>query len=606
MVRVQETMKSEFPGLGDEFYWEAFFLIVAVSAWMICRIYPNLKRKGKAPAGERSDGARVAEKDKEEISSDPEELANLLLHASDRQRSRALDLYRRSRSKINWTKISDEDKQRVFFNLCLAAARLGRNELLNGLLRDMEMLQVPRTLNIYMALLKMMTAKREFQDALSLWKRMRNEKIKVTDRVVWSCLLYAATEERMSDLSLFFYGELRKIGEPSDKDFSNVIRLHLNRRECDLAVAVLEEMDQRGLVPDNITYNMVFAACCSGGKYLDLADRLFRSKMKAAQACVDSVTYNTFMKGCVQASRLDDAFALLGEMEADGHTPTQFSFGTLLDACVNEGAMDRAHLLFQRMTQVGCEMNTVLYTTLIKGFVKSKSPEKVLEVWAEMRRQGVDPDTRTFSLILKALCDAGRMEEALEFFEKLCAVTHEKDEILFNNLLSGCIVRKNLALGEKLLADMLQLNIQPSCATISTLMKLYVECDALPQAQELLASMEQRFGMMPEQRLFTQLVHASMRLRHPVVSVEVFQAMVKRHGPPINSEFAKTLTTATSYNLFDPALEIVGTMLRGGGVVKDEQLQGLMDAAVRKRRAGVVEALVQLAEKHGRCVRVPV
>merc|ERR1719310_706072 len=142
--------------------------------------------------------------------------------------------------------------------------------------------------------------------------------------------------------------------------------------------------------------------------------------------------------------------------------------------------MDRAHELFQKMTKVGCEMNTVLYTTLIKGFVKSKSVEKVLGVYEEMRRQSIKPDTRTFSLVLKALCDAGRMEQALEFFETMCAENVEHDEIIFNNLLSGCVVRKNLVLGEKLLQDMLKVNVAPSCATFSTLMKLYTECDALP------------------------------------------------------------------------------------------------------------------------------
>merc|ERR1719160_2040752 len=109
------------------------------------------------------------------------------------------------------------------------------------------------------------------------------------------------------------------------------------------------------------------------------------------------------------------------------------------------------------MTKLGCEMNTVLYTTMIKGFVKSRDAVKALQVYEEMRQQQVKPDTMTFSLVLKALCDAGRMEQALMLFQTICDEGHKPDEIIFNNLLSGCIVCKNLALGEKLLHDMVRI-----------------------------------------------------------------------------------------------------------------------------------------------------
>merc|ERR1719359_256687 len=250
-------------------------------------------------------------------------------------------------------------------------------------------------------------------------------------------------------------------------------------------------------------------------------------------------------------------------------------------------------------------MNTVLYTTLIKGFVKSKSVDKALGVYEEMRHQGVKPDTRTFSLVLKALCDAGRMEQALECFETMCAENIEHDEIIFNNLLSGCVVRKNLALGEKLLQDMLQVNITPSCATFSTLMKLYTECDALPQAQALLNNMEKRFGVVPEQRLYTQLVHSSLRLRQRQISIDVFQAMIKRHGCPTESEFAKTLQSCITFNLFELAVDLSGITLCSGGEVRSEQLQGLIDAAAKKRKSSIVDSVAKLARKHELRVRVP-
>merc|ERR1719262_1354524 len=113
---------------------------------------------------------------------------------------------------------------------------------------------------------------------------------------------------------------------------------------------------------------------------------------------------------------------------------------------------------------------------MIKGFVKTRKVEKALHVYEEMRHQGVKQDSITFSLVLKALCDAGRMEQALMLFQAICAEGHQPDEIMFNNLVSGCIVCKNLPLGEKILQDMVQVGISPSCAPVPSLMKLYADC----------------------------------------------------------------------------------------------------------------------------------
>lgn len=598
MVRVVEDMS----GLLNEFYWDAFLLILAVAAWTASHFFSKPKgAKGVAP----HHGVPAQASAEEEIFSDPAKLSQLLLHASEKQRGRALDLYCRSRRHVNWSNVSQEDKHRIFFNLCMAAARLGRNEVVNGLLRDMEMLQIPRTLDLYTALLKMMTSKRLFNETLSLWKRMDRDRIKVTDRTVWSCLLFAAAEEGLLDFALFCYEELLKIGGLSDKDYCNVIRLRVSRQECCEAFALLEEMVGHGLLPDIVMFNTVFTMCCAGGKHLDLAERLFRGHMKTSEGCIDAITYNTFMKGCVQAKRLDQAFALLAEMEADGHTPTQVTFGTILDACINEGAMDRAHELFNRMTKVGCEMNTILYTTLIKGFVKSKSVDKVLAVYGDMRNHDVKPDTRTFSLILKALCDAGRMEQALEFFQAMCTENVMQDEVIFNTLLSGCVVRKNLALGEKFFKDMLSLNIMPSCATFSTLMKLYTECGALPQAQALLDSMEERYRIVPELRLYMQLLHGSLRLRQRQASIDIFQSMIKTHGPPAQSEFTKTLHACISFNLFELALELMSIMLCKGGGVRGEELQALLNAAAKKRKTTIVHSVMEIAKKHKLSVKAP-
>merc|ERR1719159_1176901 len=127
-------------------------------------------------------------------------------------------------------------------------------------------------------------------------------------------------------------------------------------------------------------------------------------------------------------------------MKSNGINSSQVTFGILLDTCINENALDKAARVFDEMVRNGIPMNTVLYTTLIKGFARASQTDKAMEIYEYMRKEkSVEPDLVTFSILIKANCDTGRMEEALRLLEALSELGSQPDEIVFNNLLNGCV-----------------------------------------------------------------------------------------------------------------------------------------------------------------------
>jgi len=601
LIRTEDSTRlwSTLPDVSVEpFALDALLLTVSLTAWVACRLF-WVRRKGSSLAAptKKNIVSTSSVTEKETPPSDAAMLTHLILQTNDRQRSRALDLYRRSRSKIDWSGMPAEEKSQVFFNLCLAAARLDRTDVLKGMLRDMERLCVPRTEELYTALLKMSTSKRQFPESLSLWQRMHAEKLEVTDRAAWSCLLFSATEVRSDDLALFFFAKLSAVGEASAKDYGNVIRIHASRQAGQDAFALIEEMCSQGLEPDSFAYNASFNACCAGTQNIHLAEQLFVA-MKAIDGCIDAVTYNTLVKAYVQAKRLDDCFALVAEMEASDTATTAVTYGTLLDACVNEGRMDRAQEVLSQMAQSGCQMNCVLYTTMIKGFAKCNKVNEALHVFEEMLKAGVEPDMFTFSLVLKVLCDSGKLERALKLFEAMQAEGHQFDPIIFNNLLGGCIVCKNVVLGEKLIEDMIRIKVRPTCATFSTLLKLYAACQELTKAQALIENMEARYGVQPEQRLYLQLVHMCLRSRQWDRGLNVLHAHIARYGAPPEAEIAKMVGGCINFNLLEAAVQFATVIADSGGRVASAQLQTIVDLGARKRKPAIVGAIMNLAQKH--------
>lgn len=531
---------------------------------------------------------------------DPMLLARSILSGSDRnsQRSSVVDIYQRCRYRVEWSSFTPEETEQIFFSVCLAAARLGKIDFVEGVICDMRKRHIPRTQDLYGSLFKMFSAKRQFVDVVRLATFMRDDRIEVSDRAIWSCLCFAAGEEKAWDAVIFFFKRLRAVGEPTTKDFANAVRAALATGGLDLAISLTKDMAQYELVPDVYLFNNVFAACCAGGRHLEHALNLLETIGIKAGA-VDGITWNTLIKGYTQAHRLDEAFLIVQKMEEEGFLANAVTFGTLLDACVSSGDMDRASVVFKSLVSSGCDMNTILFTTLMKGFARKGRVEEAMQVFQDMLSQGVEPDIITYSTLLKALCDAKELERAFAFFDSMIEGGVAPDEVVFNCLLNGCVIAKNLPLGERLLCDMVKCGIMPPIASISTMLKLYTECEQLQQAMELLRTMESRFGVASQQRLYVQVMQATLRMRKCSFTFEVFKEMIESVGMPSDEEISKLLRVCVNFNLLKAGLILVELALdKGFQRIRSEHLQGLLDAAVRKHQEAVVRGLVELAKKY--------
>merc|ERR1719424_1612102 len=143
------------------------------------------------------------------------------------------------------------------------------------------------------------------------------------------------------------------------------------------------------------------------------------------------------------------------------------------------------------------------------------------------------------------------MKEALDLFQSICSQGFQPDEIIFNNLLAGCVSCKNIGLGEKLFEDMVKSKISPSSSTFSTLIKLYAECNSLTKAQALLEQMQPRYGVVSEPRLYWQLIHSCLRNRQRQGVQDAFESMIKCHGAPDIFELSKLLRSCSNFNMLD-------------------------------------------------------
>lgn len=520
-----------------------------------------------------------------------------ILACTDRHRGRALDLYQKHRRRINWALLDPVDANKAFFNFCMAAARQGEMTILEMLLQDMGVAGVERTADLYTNVCKMITSKRMFAEALVLWRWMRKDEV-VIDRSTTSCFLFAATQSKDNELALHFFEELHRMDSAAAADYGNACRVLVSTGRPVEAALLVREMHEKKIEPYRVTYQMVFSACCTDGRHLDLSLEILGHMRKLSGLC-DSVMYNVLIKGHVQANLFDEAFQWLEVMKEDGVQPSSITFGILLDACIDKSKMDTASQVFRDMISSGLEMNTVLFTTMMKGFAKAGRVKEAVELFEHMVEQGIEPDLFTFSTLVKCLCDNKELESALLLLDEMSVRGIGPDEVVFNNLLAGCVQGSNLSLGERLLQDMMNLGIKPSVTTMSILLKLYSKCQALPKALELLQTMEARFGVQPEHRLHIQVINTCLSLRRGALALECFSGMRDVFGLPAEPDIGKFIRLGVQFRLLEESVKIAQVALQDGVKLRSEHLDSIHEVAVKSNHRSITLVVSELAHKYG-------
>mmetsp|Transcript_10933 Transcript_10933/g.21710 ORF Transcript_10933/g.21710 Transcript_10933/m.21710 type:complete len:463 (+) Transcript_10933:1-1389(+) len=113
--------------------------------------------------------------------------------------------------------------------------------------------------------------------------------------------------------------------------FNVYINLVGSTREWEEAVALFEEMDERGLQRDIFSYNAVIASCMKAGAWEKSLEMLDLIKANAGVE-PNGFTYSATISACAQDAPTQ-ALMLFQDMKAVGLSPTEFSYCAALNAC---------------------------------------------------------------------------------------------------------------------------------------------------------------------------------------------------------------------------------------------------------------------------------
>ncbi|XP_057415975.1 pentatricopeptide repeat-containing protein At4g16390, chloroplastic [Lotus japonicus] len=260
--------------------------------------------------------------------------------------------------------------------------------------------------------------------------------------------------------------------KPDNVTFSTIISC---ARMCFLpnkAVEWFEKMPTFGCEPDDVTYSAMIDAYGRAGN-IDMALSLY-DRARTEKWRIDPVTFSTLIKMYGLAGNYDGCLNVYEEMKALGAKPNLVIYNTLLDAMGRAKRPWQAKAIYKEMTNNGFSPNWATYASLLRAYGRARFSEDALLVYKEMKEKGMELNPHLYNTLLTMCADVGYTDQAFEIFEdmKSCASCNP-DSWTFSSLITIYACSGKVVEAERTLNEMLESGFEPTIFVLTSLVQCY-------------------------------------------------------------------------------------------------------------------------------------
>ncbi|CAN1160428.1 Pentatricopeptide repeat-containing protein At2g13420, mitochondrial [Linum perenne] len=205
-----------------------------------------------------------------------------------------------------------------------------------------------------------------------------------------------------------------------------------------LAEKMFDEMRQRGIEPDVTSFSIVLHVYSRAHKPELTMGKLKLMKEKGISPTV--ATYTSVIKCLSSSGRIDDAEKLLDEMVINGVSPSPATYNCFLKEYRGRKDVDGALKLYRKMRDNGqCVPSSQTYNILLGMFIKLNRMDIVNEIWGDLKGSGLGPDLDSYTLLIHELCEKEKWREACSFFVEMIEKGLLPQKVTFETLYKGLI-----------------------------------------------------------------------------------------------------------------------------------------------------------------------
>ncbi|KAG4990202.1 hypothetical protein JHK87_023659 [Glycine soja] len=291
--------------------------------------------------------------------------------------------------------------------------------------------------------------------------------------ILYNATLKAFRKSRDFEGAEKLFDEMLQRGvKPDNITFSTLIN---SARMCalpDKAVEWFKKMPSFGCEPDAMTCSAMVSAYAQTNN-VDMALSLY-GRAKAEKWSLDASTFSTLIKMYGVLGNYVECLRIFGEMKVLGVKPTVVTYNTLLGSLFRSKKSWQAKNVYKEMISNGVSPDFITYATLLRIYAGAQYREDALSVYKEMKGNGMDMTVDLYNRLLDMCADVGCIEEAVEIFEDMkSSGTCQPDSLTFSSLITVYSCNGKVSEAEGMLNEMIQSGFQPTIYVLTSLVQCY-------------------------------------------------------------------------------------------------------------------------------------
>lgn len=321
------------------------------------------------------------------------------------------------------------------------------------------------------------------------------------------------SQERVAEAHVLV-GMMRLVGLPVDVVMYNLLMTaYKKRRQWQLVMQVMQQMQSSHVVPDTVSYNILIDACGKAQQLhraFEFYDEMVRQGLQPGVN-----TYTSLIDACGKTQQLKRAHELLNQMQEEGVQPNAHTFTTIINACAQAQDLEMGLQVLEQMIRCGAahdvgQTTVTPYTTLIRACGKAFAVDKAFAVLRCMLEVGLKPNTVTFNCLIDACSRANELDKAFKVLAMMYHYDNPPDAITYTALVDACVKGGALDRAYDLLRQMRREEHTPSSSLYTSLLDACVRAAEIDKAFEVLHGMGEA-SARPAVATCTALVQACGR-----------------------------------------------------------------------------------------------
>ncbi|KAE8022156.1 hypothetical protein FH972_007985 [Carpinus fangiana] len=266
-------------------------------------------------------------------------------------------------------------------------------------------------------------------------------------------------------------------------------------RNSSLAKKILDELQEKELLPNEVTYNFLvygFFQCKDVSSTAQYLSSMISNELRPSNRCL-----RTVISSLCNVGELGKALELSQEMELRGWVHGSVIQNEIVEGLLSHGKLQEAENMLDRMVEKCLIPDNINYDNLIKRFCSSGKLNKAVSLLNIMLKKGNVPNSTSYDSVIQGFCTRNRLDEAMIFYTEM-PYRDLKPSINTSGMLVHAFCQNGrTAEAEIFLISMLQVGENPTREMYCTVVNRYRLENNLKKASELLQVMQQR-GYEPD------------------------------------------------------------------------------------------------------------